>query len=267
MEIDLQSMGPNDSLPTIIELIDQRAAINPDRVFLEDVEGGSATYGEARELSLQWAAALHSLGIGPQTTVSTMANSSVESTLVWLGCARLRAWEAPVHPSYRGFMLEHTVNSVGAETLIVEASFLDRVAESAPNFTTLKHVVVRESNGAPLPALPFEVSTAEELLALDAPLPPLETPQSWDLAAIIYTSGTTGPSKGVMVPWGDVAAFAVRVWPIEDLHEDDVFYNYTPSSHIGAKNIPYLNAFINGRMVIRAEFKIDKFMDDVRQYG
>ena len=92
-----------------------------------------------------------------------------------------------------------------------------------------------ESEGRPLPAIPFETITAEELLASAPPPVDLVTPHPRDLASIIYTSGTTGPSKGVLVPWGDIAAFVLRIWPIGDLGEDDVIYTYTPSSHIGAK--------------------------------
>ena len=196
-----------------------------------------------------------------------MNPNSVASTLLWLGIATLRAWEAPVHPSYRGYMLEHVVNTVTSRTLVAHFSFLDRVAESADRLGSLERVIVMGSEGRPLPAIPFETITAEELLASAPPPADLVTPHPRDLASIIYTSGTTGPSKGVLVPWGDIAAFVLRIWPIGDLSEDDVIYTYTPSSHIGAKNLPYLAALLNGSLVLRPEFKIDCFLDDIRRFG
>ena len=263
---DLLSLGPFDRPPTIIDLLEERiGGGDGDRLWLQDVGGGSATYAEALHAARRWAGALRSIGVDHQTVVSTMNPNSVATTLLWLGIVSLRAWEAPVHPSYQGYMLEHAVNSARAETLFVDVSFVDRVAASAANLQTLKRVVVM--GGTSDASLPFEVVTADELLASATPATDLERPEPWDLASIIYTSGTTGPSKGVMVPWGDIAAFVARIWPIEDLGPDDAIYGFTPSSHIGAKNLPYLAALIGGRFVLRPDFKLDRFLPDIREYG
>ena len=268
---DLLSLGPFDRPPTIIDLLEERIAEgNGDKVWLQDVDGGSATYAEALDAARRWAGAMRTIGVDHRTTVSTMNPNSVTSTLLWLGFASLRAWEAPVHPSYQGYMLEHAINHVRAETLFVHASFVDRVAASADALTTLKRVVVMGGTVADIPgteSLPFEVVAADELLAAAEPATDLVRPEPWDLASIIFTSGTTGPSKGVMVPWGDIAAFVARIWPIDDLGPDDAIYGFSPSSHIGAKNLPYLAALIGGRLVLRPDFKLDRFLPDVRDYG
>jgi crotonobetaine/carnitine-CoA ligase len=267
--MDLMAMGPSDTMPTIVELLRQRAAENPEKLFLQDVDGSTATYGEALAAAERWAGVAQALAIGHETTVASFGPNSVASTLLWLGLAMVRAWEAPVHPSYRGYMLENAVNNVGAETLFVHRDYLETVAASATRLATLRRVVVMGDDGddATAASLPFEMLSGAELFAAATPAVDLPSPSPRDLAAIIYTSGTTGPSKGVMVPWGDIAAFVLRIWPIADLSEDDVIYGFTPSSHIGAKNLPYLAALLNGRLVIRPDFKIDRFLPDIREYG
>jgi crotonobetaine/carnitine-CoA ligase len=249
-------------------LLEQRAAAEPDRPYLQDVDGEAVTYGEAHERALRWAGALRSLGIGPETPVSTMQPNSAGATCLWLGLAGIRAWETPVHPSYVGTMLEHAVNTVASETFLVHHSFLERVEASAERLSSVRNLVVLGAGGADLPKLPFErVTTAEEILDGARPPDHPDEPNPWDLAAIMYTSGTTGPSKGVMIPWAQLAAFSARTFPFEDLGPDDCLYLFTPSSHIGAKSWPYLAALIGGRLVIRPDFKIDRFLTDIRTYG
>ena len=262
-------MSPDDRLPTIVELLRARAVENPERVFLQDVDGGRATYGDALAASEVWAGALADLGIGHRTVVATMSPNSVSATMLWLGLATVRAWEAPVHPAYKGYMLEHAVTAAGAETFFVHHTYLARVAASADRLPSVRRVVILGDDVPPGAGagLPFDVVRGEDLLRAGAPAGDLPLPQPWDLSAIIFTSGTTGPSKGVMVPWGDIGAFVLRVWPFEDLTEDDVLYGFTPSSHIGAKNLPYLAALLNARLVLRAEFKLDRFMADIREFG
>ena len=253
-------------MPTLHDLLERRVAEQPDRVYIENVGGGAVTYAEAHERARGWAGALQQLGVGPGDAVSTMLLNSLECVLVWLGTSALRGYETAVHPSYRGHMLEYAITNVQAETLVIHESFVDRLADSAPNLPTVKNVVVVGATGE-LPKLPFDrVVHAADLLD-DAPAPVgLEPPQPWDLAAIVYTSGTTGPSKGVMIPWGQLAAFSVRVFPVEDLDDSDCLYLPGVASHIGSKSWPYLAAYIGGRLVMRQDFKTDTYLQELRDH-
>jgi len=252
---------------TMPEILRRRAVTDPDRRFLVDVAGKSASYGAAATRSATWATSLAELGVGPGTTVATFGHNSLEATCLWFGLTSLRAWEVPIHPAYRGYMLEYSINNVHAETLVVSVEFLDRLIESRGALEGIRTVIVTGTDVIP-DNMGFErVFCADELLSQVASQVELELPNPWDLAGVLYTSGTTGPSKGVMVPWAQLAAMAVRLFPWEDLNEDDVFYCFTPASHIGAKVLPYMAALLNGAMVIRKEFKTDEFLMDVKRYG
>lgn len=260
LQIDAHDIVP------ISELLERQSQRNPDRLFVQDVRGGSATYLQTFRLARTWAAVVQNLGAVPHTTVATMQEACVEQVSLWAGLTMLRAWEVPIHPAFRGRMLEYTITNVEAKILVIGPEFLDRLAESADRLPTLEDVVVV----GPIPNsidLPFRVHSKEDLFRTAGEPERLQHLKPWDIAAIIYTSGTTGPSKGVMVPWGQLDAFVRGVYPWADLGEDDCFYSFTPSSHIGTKGTPYTAALLGGRVVLRPSFKIDAFVEDIKNFG
>jgi carnitine-CoA ligase len=248
--------------PTIHEILAERVATAPDRPWLQDLGGVSVSYADAVERGALWGNALQSLGVEAGSTVSTMMPNSVENTTLWLGLSALRACDTPVHPAYQGYMFEHAVNTVGAETMVIHHSFLERLAASADALPALRRVVV--VGGATADIGPFDVISADDLLADAKPTLDVALPAVWDTAAIIYTSGTTGPSKGVVVPWGQLACFALRVFPIEDLTENERFLLPGVASHIGAKAWPYLSAHLNAHLILRDGLDLQTFVDEIR---
>ena len=59
----------------------------------------------------------------------------------------------------------------------------------------------------------YPIASMERFLAGVTPLSDLDGPNVWDTASIMYTSGTTGPSKGVVMPWGQLYEIATRPYP------------------------------------------------------
>jgi len=254
---------PDASIEALPAIIARRSDAHGDRVWLQDVLGDSATYVEAQQRSRRWASALAGIGVGVGDRVATLLSNSVDSVLTWLGIAQVGAIEAPVHPAFTGYMLEHTINTVGAEVVIVEAARLTRVLDALPQVPTVRLVVVVGGDGT---AHDSVVASEDLLRQAGGPVETVDL-HAWDPAAIIFTSGTTGPSKGVVTPWGVIRCTAQRTFPYDDLDADDAVYVFTPASHIGAKVLPYLAAMLGGRAVMRADFKIGSFLDDIRQWG
>jgi acyl-CoA synthetase (AMP-forming)/AMP-acid ligase II len=96
---------------------------------------------------------------------------------------------------------------------------------------------------------------------------PGSVPEFHDPAVILFTSGTTGPSKPVIVPWGQLQVTAQGTFVYDDLDETDVFYAYSPPSHIGTKTWVYLAALVGGGVVLRPAFRTGEFLADVRRFG
>jgi crotonobetaine/carnitine-CoA ligase len=253
-----------ESPPTIHRILADRVASVPDRAWLQDLGGPLVTYAEAVERGARWAAALQKLGVGEGAPVSTMMPNSVENTVLWLGLSALRALDTPVHAAYHGRMFEHAVNAVAAETAVMHATFLERLEQSVDALGSLRRVVVVGDAETPSRIGNVDVVHAGDVLADVAPATIVDEPEPWDVAAIIYTSGTTGPSKGVMVPWGQLGCFALRVFPVDDLDDTDRFLLPGVASHIGAKAWPYLTAHLNAGLVLRDGLDVASFVDEIR---
>src|SRR5262245_27089880 len=115
-------MAPSPAVDTrtLPVLLRERAQAQPDAVFLQDVGGDEATYADALARAGRWAGVFASLGVTAGDRVATLVGNCVESVLCWLGIASLRAIEAPIHPAFSGYMLEHAINTIQAEVVVTE---------------------------------------------------------------------------------------------------------------------------------------------------
>lgn len=255
-------MDRNDILPCLIA---RRAETQPDRLFLQDVEGRKLTWGALHEANLTYADALRRLGVGPGDTVATLLPNSFEAYFAWLGTAWLRAMEVPINRMYRGRMLKYIVANCGARVMLVGSQFLPVLADVASELEGVEKVVVPDTDDVDI-SLPFEVYSRADFLEKAVPADDLKGPERWDIAAVVYTSGTTGPSKGVLLPWG-----AAHLWgavlPPDAMPEGGAYYSCWPPSHGTGKGALYLPALCNARLVTREVFSVSEFWNDIRDFS
>ena len=240
-----------------------RAAGEPDRRCLEDVEGRHVTYGEFHETALRWAAALRRLGVEPGDTVLTMFPNGFESFETWIGIAWLRAIEVPVNTAHRGRSLAYLVENSQAKVVVLAERFVGQLAEAGTT-GRLETVVIPDLAGAP-PDLGARVVGGDELFAGVEPATDLDGPMHYDIACLIYTSGTTGPSKGVLVPWAELHEFP-NATPPGALDEDGAYYAVLPTFHVGGKATLYMVALAGARAVLREVFSLTEFWSDIRRH-
>ena len=241
------------------------AARKPDAPGLIEVSGRTLTWAAIHEESLRWAAALQRLGVAQGQTLVTMMPNVFESYFVWLGAAWLRAIEVPANNMYRGHMLQYLLEDSDAETLVISERFVDRLELVADGLGHLKTVVVPDATGS-LPDLPFRLVTGEEFLGGVAPAEGLPGPDCWDVGAMLYTSGTTGPSKGVLVPWGELAQAPATV-PDGFLDPGDAYYSVYPAFHLSGKVALFNASDTEAHLVIRESFSLAEFWNDIRIHG
>ncbi len=247
-------------------LIAKHARERGDQTFIQQAaseDGASAmTYAEFHERSLVWANAFSRLGIGAKENVASLVPANIEAYPLWIGLAWLRAVEVPLNTMYRGQMLSYIVDNCDAETMVVGADFVERVAEIAPQLPKLKTVVVPDADDAGAD-LPFRVVGRTEFFD-GATAVEVEGPDYNDVACIIYTSGTTGPSKGVLVPWPELYWFDPGV--ADHLDEPMRYYSFLPVYHVSGKLNLYLPAKSGGRLAIRDGFSLQEYWNDVRHF-
>ena len=241
-------------------LIAARASASPEQTFLHVVGGEEMTYGELHHEALRWASALHGLGVSPGDRVATMLKKSCTPVAVWLGVAWARAIEVSMNLDYRGYMLRYVINHSGAEVLVVQDTYLDRLLELAGELPKLRVVIV-VGDEADTGETPWTTIPAQALLE-SSQLGEFEGPVHSDIAMMLYTSGTTGPSKGVLIPWAQSHASAT-VWNYES---DTVLYSPFPLFHVTGKTPIYAMALAGGRLVMRDRFSSSEFWNEIRSH-
>ena len=253
-------------LPTLLA---ERAERSGDDVCLVEAETGRrTTYAELRAESGRLAAALRAHGVGRGDTVATMLPHCADTYRIWFGLAGLGAVEVPIGTRYRGRMLEHIIRDSGARILVVDSHHLAEVARvlDGDDVTQVEKVVVRGEGGGP-GSDRVETLRLSDLMAEAVDRTELVEPGLHDLALVLYTSGTTGPSKGVLVPWGQVHATVTGVFPAGTLGPGDVVYGPFPPNHIGGRLFVGMGIEYGVPAVIRDTFSASAFWPDVREHG
>ncbi len=242
-------------------ILDDRADRFGDRVFVESGDE-DVTFGELRDRAQRVAAALVALGVEPGDRVASMLPARTTYLGVWFGIVWAGAVDVPINNEYKGEFLRHVIADSGAEVLVIQDQWVDRLR--GLELTDLKHVVV-VGGESEVPA-PYVAHTLAEALAHD---PAPKVPRREDeLVYIMYTSGTTGPSKGVIhvnrsALWNAYAWLDI-VW----LDHTDVAYSMFPLFHVTARSaIVSSSMWAGSKVVMRDRFSASEFWGDIRRTG
>jgi carnitine-CoA ligase len=247
------------------QLVAQRARECPDRVYIQHVDGDALTFGELHDSALRWAAAYRSAGIERGDRVMTMLPLSLDFYASALGLAWVLAVEAPINTQYRGLLLVHALRNAQPRVVVVQEQFVGHLMEVADelDFRPLLVVVGAEE---PPRGSHYPVVTMQQFLADVEEVADLDGPEVWDVASIMYTSGTTGPSKGVIMPWGQMREIASRAYPFDEFNENDRYYMASVTYHMNAKAAAFTMAMLRGQLVIRDRLSVTNFFTDIARY-
>ena len=93
------------------EEVTQRVPHNTAIIYL----GERYNYSELNAMVLNFAASLHTLGIGEKDRVITNLYNLPQTLIAWLALQRLGAIPIPVAPVYTAYDLRYMANDIGAE--------------------------------------------------------------------------------------------------------------------------------------------------------
>jgi crotonobetaine/carnitine-CoA ligase len=242
-------------------------AARPDEIAQID-RHGSYTFAQAFARATRFSGGLATLGVGRQEPVALLMDNSLDAVHVWFGISLGGNIEVPVNSAYKGRFLSHVLEDSGAQVLVIDDAYLERVAAVATELTALRTLVVRgrAPGSAPPPALArFTVVPFSEL-EIAEPLAPAAV-RPTDLMALMYTSGTTGVSKGVMVSHAHAYTYASREDQAQPQPGDRLLVTL-PIFHLAGQWYGVYQALIHQlRCVLEPSFSVRRFWDVVREQG
>jgi carnitine-CoA ligase len=244
---------------TLPALLKHEAEVFGDRPLMS-IAGGEWTHRDASGIAAARAGALRQAGVVRGDRVALMCSNRVEFVEAFLGCAWIGAVAVPINSACMGPQIEYQLANSGARLLLIEASFVERLATADLSRTALKAIWVvgdlRADAIAGVPCLPW-ASRGEPVEA--------EAVQPGDTLAILYTSGTTGPAKGVMCPHAQYYWWGVNSARVLDVVADDVLCTTLPLFHINALNTFAQAAVTGARVVFESKFSASGFWPAMRR--
>ena len=222
-------------------VVEQRAALTPDAVMLEDDAGHSMTFAEYRRRAEEVAAALFARGITSGSVVSWQIPTTIEAVVLMAALARLDAVQNPIIP----IMREREV------TFITGEAKTDLVI-APTTFRGFNHHAMLETIAA---SQGFEILDCDDALPSADPstLPP--APSVDDASALparwlYHTSGSTGDPKGVWHTDASVMAGSYGFIAGYTPTPDDVYPMAFPITHIGGVAIVTASLLTGYRLVL-----------------
>jgi len=213
------------------------------------------------------AAGLQSMGIVKGDKVAIMMDNRPEFLFLWFGLSKLGAIEVPINTAHRGELLTYMLDKAECRCLVVQSSYLDRVAEVLQNLPVVEMLLVLGEAGEPRPKLVKPAVDYVELVNNDGRF--IEADVRWsDPFVILFTSGTTGPSKGSLMPHNYALFMGKVCMECCEYTEKDCLYNALPLFHGNAQLLSTMPALMSGaRMVLAERFSASGFWPDIKKYG
>jgi acetyl-CoA synthetase len=190
-----------------------------------DLGSVQLTYGQLREDSERFAAALAGLGIRPGDRVATLMGKSSEYLITVLGIWRLGAVHVPLFTAFAPAAIALRLSGCGAAAVVCDSAQRAKLdpGEDIPADPPWRVIVAApDPGGGPVSAGDLDFSA---LLAGHEPGIPAAALGGAAPVVHIYTSGTTGRPKGVVVPATALAGFHAYAEFGCGVRADDVFWN------------------------------------------
>ncbi|UHA72709.1 non-ribosomal peptide synthetase [Paenibacillus sp. 481] len=185
---------------TIHQLMEEQAALHPDRIVLVDEEE-QFTYEQVNKSANQLAHLLRAKGVGPNQIVGILAERSVEMVIGILAILKAGGAYLPLDHHFPEERIAYMLEDSQAQVVLVQHHLVEHM-----NSLSQEIIVLHRETAY------VEVSTNLEKI---------NDPD--DLAYIIYTSGSTGKPKGVLIKHRSVVNILHALEMDYPLCEDDAY--------------------------------------------
>jgi crotonobetaine/carnitine-CoA ligase len=257
---DPRPMAADDAV--IPRILRRWSGERPEAPCVQFDDGMLWSYRQTWQEAQNAAAALSGLGVSRGDVVLVWLPNNRTFVRTWYGLGTLGAVHTPLNVAFRGAILEHVIRNSRATVMIAHHELVPRLA--GLDLSNLQKIVVC---GGPVPQLDVKPELLPEtaLQPTGAMPPALPELESRDLAAVLYTSGTTGFSKGVKIPYAQLATAGQVAHGY--LRPNDRIYIFTPLFHtVGISAV--FATLTNGACFHLAEyFRAQTFWQDISRTG
>jgi amino acid adenylation domain-containing protein len=207
------------------QLLDVSASRFPDKVAVEESEGGNVRYRELARLSDRLRDRLREMGVRPGDRVGICMRKSADAVASLFGIMKAGAAYVPSDPTAPASRNAFIFHNCAVKAVIVESRLADRLSGEFKQAGFAPAMIVMDGVGAGAP-----LTTALDRLDAASPAPsvPSVVPDPSQLAYILYTSGSTGRPKGVMLSHGNGACFIDWCSDVFQPNEHDRFSSHAP---------------------------------------
>jgi len=280
---------------SVRELLEKRAAEQPDKVFLfSEIDARRWTYSAFDKAVNRAANMLLQSKIKKGDVVSLLMSNSAEYVIAYFACFKIGALAGPVNSLLKAEEIAFALNNSEAKILFVSAQFLPVIeqlseppavagglTQAAQNVDSIssnsKNTNVSNTKlqppatvgGSDLPHLQNVILFEDEAevtknFSEDLAEIPIET---GDEAIIIYTSGTTGKPKGCLLTHGNLIANARQITGWLGFDERDRLLTIMPLFHMNAVSVTTMTALYAGASTVVAQkFSASKFWQTVSDF-
>ncbi|MFH8573852.1 AMP-binding protein [Streptomyces sp. NPDC017993] len=247
-----EQIGLDPSLPTLTELLSQRAQDSPEREFLRFGER-SWSFADIDEWSSRLAHRLIELdGIQPGDRVAIMLPNVVHWPVVWIAALKAGAVAVPVNSSYQRGDLAFVLRDSGARVAFTDSERSGLIAD----------VLATEGGLAGLRVVDV-ADDGSDPFSKAAPVVPVG---AGTLANLQYTSGTTGFPKACMLTHDYWVRLGWICAAATGLGIEDVLLTAQPFSYMDPQWNTALALTVGAPLVVLPRFSASTFMVDVRRH-
>lgn len=241
----------------IPQVLAEQAALRPDVIWLNEIDGETLTFGAAASDMRRVAGYLAAHGVSPGDHVALMLPNGCDFVRAWLGITMVGAVAVLLNTELTGNFLRHQIVNSAAELAIVDVDLLPVIEALGEEIGAMRRMIVVGGEGHTL-----DWRAWRDAAEINAPFPAAQA-----IACIMYTSGTTGPAKGVLMPHAHCTLFGMGTVEAAALTSDDVYYITLPLFHANGLLMQLAATLLTGmRAVLRRRFSASSWVDDIRMH-
>ncbi|HVF55440.1 MAG TPA: long-chain fatty acid--CoA ligase [Pyrinomonadaceae bacterium] len=261
----LKHTAEDEKPASVRELLEARAAANPDKIFLfSERDGRQFSYRMFHAAVNRASAMLADNGVRKGDVVSLLMTNGAEYVIAYFACFNLGAIAGPINSLLKAEEVAYALDNSVAKVLLYSSEFAGQVSRIRGALQSLEVAIEFEDEQKATQAYAKRGSEAPSAAGIGANGAEIRAD---DEAIIIYTSGTTGKPKGCLLTHANLLANARQIVEWLGFTEDDRLLTLMPLFHMNAVSVTTMSALYAGAStVVSPRFSASRFWQIISEY-